>query len=183
LDFRRWTTTPRFYIRTLYESGRPMEPEVLDVIRQAIAWSVPAFTGGTMAAIIEEGTATPDPAFGVIRVLSIHDRDAEFCGEALVGWDPGRIMLFSDACSCGSVKVPSELVAHEVGHALGFRHVGDRRSIMYPFIRSRCPSGRLSADESYHAALAYRRSPGHVEPDTDTDVTPLTAGRPAVVRN
>ena len=182
-DFRRWTITPRFYVRTLYENGRPIEPEVLEVIRQAIAWSMPAFTGGTIAAVVEEGPATPAPAFGVIRVLSVHDPKNDICGQALVGWDPGRITLFSDACNCGSVKLPSELVAHEVGHALGFRHVGDRRSIMYPFIKSRCPTGRLSADESYHATLAYRRSPGHVEPDTDTAVTPLAAGRPVEVVN
>ena len=177
--FRRWTSTPRFVLRTVYQDGRAVEPEVLAVIRQAVGWSVPAFTGGTMSARLEEGPATPAPAIGVVRILMVRDDPSSTtCGRATVGRDPGTITLFSDACNCGSVKVPSEVVAHEVGHALGFWHVSDRRSIMYPTIKFRCPTGQLSDDERYHAALAYRRSPGHIEPDIDTDVTPLsTRGR------
>ena len=172
--FRRWTATPRFFLRTVYQDGRAVEPEVLTVIRQALGWSVPGFTGGTMSAMVDEGTQTPPPTSGVIRILVLRDDPGgTVCGRASVGRNPGNITLFSDACNCGSIKVPAEVVAHEVGHALGFWHVSDRRSIMYPTIKSRCPSGALSGDERYHSALAYRRSPGHLEPDTDTDVTPL----------
>jgi hypothetical protein len=75
--------------------------------------------------------------------------------------------LYDDVCNCGSIKVPGDVVVHEVGHAMGFWHVSDRRSIMYPQASGGCPSGELSANEQYHTAVAYTRWPGNVDPDVD----------------
>jgi hypothetical protein len=38
---------------------------------------------------------------------------------------------------------------------------------MYPFLPGNCPSGTLSAAEKYHAAIAYSRPRGNLDPDTD----------------
>ena len=56
---------------------------------------------------------------------------------------------------------------HEVGHALGFFHVSDRSSVMFPTIPGNCPAGNLSPSERYHAAIAYARPRGNRDPDND----------------
>jgi hypothetical protein len=89
------------------------------------------------------------------------------CGTAFVGANPNVITLNNDVCSCGSNKIPGAVTLHEVGHAMGFFHVDDRRSVMYPFVPGDCPAGALSAAESHHAAIAYSRPRGNMEPDKD----------------
>ena len=72
---------------------------------------------------------------------------------------------------------------HEVGHALGFFHVGDRGSLMFPFIAGDCPAGQLSSAESFHAGIAYSRPRGNTDPDHDPSSTvALTAMAPLLVR-
>lgn len=45
--------------------------------------------------------------------------------------------------------------------------MGDRHSLMFPFIPGSCPAGVLSAADSYHAAVAYSRPRGNLDPDRD----------------
>ena len=165
----RWMTAPSFYIKTTDQNGRAVEPEVMTRVLDAIRSAVPAFTGGRYApAAIETGTDTRAPATNWINIDIRRDpAEKQICGFAFVGANPGSITLNDDVCSCGSNKIPGAVTMHEVGHALGFFHVGDRASLMYPFVAGDCPAGALSAAESYHAGIAYSRPRGNTDPDHD----------------
>jgi hypothetical protein len=70
-----------------------------------------------------------------------------------------------------------ELIAHEIGHAIGFGHAADRPALMYPAITSDC-GGRsgsipLSADELAGMAAIYPR--GAVPDPPPSAPTGLTA--------
>ena len=59
----RWTTAPSFYVKTVDQNGRPVEPEVLAVTLDALRRAVPAWTANHYtAAAIETGTGQPRPA-------------------------------------------------------------------------------------------------------------------------
>ena len=165
----RWREAPRFYFKTLDQRGRPLERDVVTYIRDALTRAVPEFTGGLYAATVETGTETRPDTDGWINVLVRYDRsERSTCGTAFVGRNPGEItLIINDVCSCGSIKVPGSVVLHEVGHALGFFHVPDKRSVMYPWAPGNCPSGNLSPAERYHAAIAYQRPRGNTDPDND----------------
>src|SRR3954469_9219768 len=165
----RWTTAPKFYVKTVDQNGRPIEPEVLAVVIDALSRAVPAWSGGRMSAgAIETGVDARPPVTDWMNVEIKRDpNERQVCGFAYVGANPGSITLNDDVCSCGSNKIPGAVTMHEVGHAMGFFHVGDRGSLMFPFIAGDCPAGALSAAESYHAKIAYSRSRFNTEPDHD----------------
>ncbi len=169
---RRWTTNPRFYVRSADQNGRPIEPEVMAVVLDSIPEAVRQFTGGVLAvAQLESGPETRQPALGWITVNIVRDMSQPYCGFAFIAKDPGEITLVNDRCNCGSVKISGGLVAHEVGHALGFWHVPNNRNVMYDTQPSNCPAVNLTTDERFHAALAYKRAPGNRDPDVDPATT------------
>ena len=67
---------------------------------------------------------------------------------------------------------------------MGFFHVRDRSSMMFPFIAGDCPAGQLSAAETYHAGIAYSRPRGNLDPDRDppTGAAFTATDRPLVKR-
>ena len=144
----RLMESPRFYIKTVDQNNRAIEPEVLAVIREALPRGVTEFSQGRLsAAAVESGTEARAAASGWINVNIERTNGGTVCGRAMVGANPGTITLYNDICSCGSNKIPGSVVVHEVGHALGFFHVGDRNSVMFPFDPGACPPGTLSAAE------------------------------------
>ena len=165
----RWMDAPSFYVRTVDQNGRPVEPEVLAVVREGLGRAVREFSGGRFAgATVETGTDSRAQATGWINVDIRRDpNERTTCGFARVGANPGSITFNNDVCSCGSNKIPGALVLHEVGHAMGFFHVPDRNSVMYPYLPGNCPAGVLSPAEKYHAAIAYSRPRGNLDPDID----------------
>ena len=177
----RWTSAPSFYVQTVDQNGRAVEPEVLAVTVDALRRAVPLWTANTYSAVvIETGAATREAPAGWINVLFRRDPNSDRCGQSYVGRNPGEITLWDDRCACGSVKVPGQVTMHEVGHAMGFFHVSDRGSLMYPQAQLGCPSGVLSPAEAYHAALAYSRPRGNTDPDRDpSSAGALAAGHDA----
>lgn len=181
----RLTEDPSFYVRTVDQNGRPIEPEVLRGVYDAIPKAVRDWSARKLAMrVLETGTATRPRTSGWIVVNILREKNAEFCGLAQIGAVDGQIDLWDDRCSCGSNKLPGALVAHEVGHALGFFHVSDVNAVMYPTFPDRCPNGVLTTREQFHAAVAYSRARGNIDQDADPDtMVPLGHGLPPIIRN
>jgi Carboxypeptidase regulatory-like domain/Matrixin len=181
--------SPKFYVRTYDQNGRAVEREVLNVVLPAIRKAVSDWTGGRLAVTtLETGRQTRPRTEGWIMVNITRNYKAEYCGQAYLGSTQGEIELVNDRCHCGSNKISGAIVAHEVGHALGFFHVGDRNAVMYPYAPGDCPPGTLSANERYHASLAYARPRFNMDPDTDPPDSALlmpgaTGGRDILIKN
>ena len=174
---RRWTTNPSVYVRNVDQNGRPIEPEVMSFVLATIPRAVTDWTGGRLSvALLESGSETRAEATGWITVNITRDYSSDFCGRARVAGNPGLITLVNDRCNCGSVKIGGDVIVHEVGHALGFWHVSERNAVMYPQASGSCPTGTLTANERYHAGVAYQRAPGNLDPDRDPSSTGYVLG-------
>ena len=72
------------------------------------------------------------------------------CGRASVGWWPAWIRL-ATRHECINRGFFPDLVGHELGHVLGFRHVSDSNMVMAAGGRPH-QMFRFSPPELYHAA-------------------------------
>lgn len=174
----RWSAPLKFYVTTKDEHGRPLSNEVLETIRRGIRQGVRYYTAGTYEAAIEEGPTTRPERTGWVNVVPRQViPEGDYCGLASsVGGNPMTIQLRIDRCGCGSVKIPVDLVIHEVGHAVGMFHVSGREHIMNRESWFNCRDVIPTEIERYHAALIYARPRGNRSPDRDPGDFTLSRG-------
>jgi hypothetical protein len=133
----RWTTEPRFYIKTTVEGALPnlcncsqLTPADVAAMTTVIRSVVPELTGRRYSAVrVDSGPGEPADTTNTIVIHMSSNLGPGVGGLAQVGANPGRIdLLVADSASCGDNFHPWSL-RHEVGHALGFWH-HDRDGIM-----------------------------------------------------
>jgi hypothetical protein len=152
--------SPSFYMEVEGEKG--LSAETGRLFEQIARRVVPQLTGGILRVErFETGPTARPPQEGWI-VIERRDAAPGICGQALLGASAGQIWLDGNRqCNLAAV------IAHEIGHALGFWHVNVSGSLMFPRDRASNIADEPTERERRHGALAYRRVTGNRDIDID----------------
>ena len=172
---RRWTTAPALYVQTVDTQGKPIEivPANLDPMIATMVGAISEWTNGAFRSpVVQLGAETREGRAGWITVkwLAEAAEDPEACGRAQVARDGGWIQFNPKLAGCrcpGEGPISNKILAHEVGHAMGFYHTENATDVMNISQQNGGCGLTISAKERYHAAIAYQRPVGNRDPDAD----------------
>lgn len=152
---------PRIYLQTAGLSAANVV-----ALERAARDTIPALTGGRFQVVTwETGQERRTPQAGWITVELVNGESVG-CGRATVGAAVGQVWLTAALrCAFGGYAVYPMILAHELGHALGFWHSDADGALMKPASTWLVP--RVSAAERSHAAIAYARHAGNTDVDSD----------------
>ena len=161
------TTSPSFHIRTHDDAGnRTFSNSEIGRMRREIPRAVEALTGARFEGQILWNQDAVE-RLDWISIEEVTDLDDDVCGRARIGASSGLIRIASDYRAQGCPLGP--LMAHEIGHAMGFFHVPSTSDVMHGTIGNR---STFSSRETYHAELAYGLGRGHPYADGRSGFSP-----------
>jgi hypothetical protein len=169
---RRWTANPNIYLKTIDDSGAPIDKATLDMVQRTALDIVPVWTSHRhVVATFERGTGTRFGMPGWITIAwSAAMVNSNQCGRALLAAGYVELEAHNPRCHVWPWITSTSLVRHELGHAMGYWHTdapGDVMSGTTWISNDQQPSAR----ERAHAAIAYARPVGNIDPDSDPSGT------------